>query len=107
MNCVMRPSNLAALGLFGLIGCVEPSSEIAQSTLRIEPADLSVTIVDGKAQTHAFTATLVAADGSERDVTFETTFVLADDRYGSVSRSQVEVDGDALGPTRLLAAHED
>ena len=107
MNCVMRPSNLAALGLFGLIGCVESSSEITQSTLRIEPADLSVTIVDGKAQTHAFTATLVEADGSERDVTSETTFLLADDRYGSVSRSQVEVGGDALGPTRLLAAHRE
>ena len=87
--------------LVALGGCV--NSDVATpTTLQIEPAELTVTVVDGRAVTAPFTATVVHDDGSTRDVTAETTFGIAD-AFGSFSGATLAVTGAAVGETQVVA----
>jgi hypothetical protein len=101
----MRPTKLVTVVVCGLFGCVDAQRDDATPpTLIIEPAELTVTVVDGYPVVETYTATLVDAAGA-RDVTAETTFVLEDASYGAWSGSSLQVTGDALGLTRVVAAH--
>jgi hypothetical protein len=102
MSLVMRPTYFASLGL--LIGCVESAPESTSASLVLEPANVSVTVIDGKPIAQPFKATLIDDDGAH-DVTAQTTFVLADTAFGEWSKSTLEVSGEALGPTEVVAAH--
>jgi hypothetical protein len=99
----MRPTYFAPLAL--LIGCVESAPD-STPALVVEPANIRVTVVDGKPVAQPFTATLIDGDG-DHDVTAETTFVLADTAAGDWSGSTLQIDGEVLGPTEVIAAHGD
>lgn len=98
----MRPTKFATLGLLGLIGCVEPAPTPLPARLVLEPAQLTVTVIDGRPVAQAYRATLVDDTGAH-DVTAETTFVLAGTGYGSFTGDTVQLDGTALGPTDVIA----
>ncbi len=87
------------------MGCVDPARDPAPVALVVEPAELSVTVIDGVPVLQAYTATAIAADGTERDVTDATTFALTDGAYGQWSASRLRITGNALGPARVVAAH--
>lgn len=87
-----------------LASCVD-SPGATPMTLQIEPAALAVTVIDGRAVTAPFTATVIADDGSTRDVTAETSFGIAD-AFGSFSGATLAVTGAALGPTRVVASFD-
>ena len=72
--------------------------------IRIEPADLQVTIVDGVAVTRPFTATFVEPDGKERDITADAVFSLSDSMYGTFSGNTLSVTGQGAGPVRVQAS---
>jgi len=102
----MRPTNLATVGLIGLMGCVESTQvDSAPKTLVLEPANVSVTVVDGQAIAQPYRATLVDSDGVTNDVTAETTFVLANESAGAWAGSLLTINGEAVGPTHIVAAH--
>jgi len=70
--------------------------------LIVEPADLTITVVDGQAVMQPYTATLVALDGSRRDITDEASFSI-DSGYGTFSAATLSVTGNGSGPTRVYA----
>lgn len=74
-------------------------------SIRVEPADQVVTIVNGTAIVQPFTATLVEQDGTERDVTADAGFSLSDARYGTFERAMLTVTGQGAGPTRVVATY--
>jgi hypothetical protein len=100
----MRPTKLVTVIVCGLVGCVDAQRDDVAPALVIEPAELTVTVVDGYPVVEAYTATLIDGAGAH-DVTAETTFVLEDGSYGAWSGSSLEITGDALGLTRVVAAH--
>lgn len=102
----MRPTKFVYVGVCGLLGCIEPRPDATPERLEIEPARISLTVVDGVPVIQPFRATLVDSDGVERDVTDETTFVLQDGRFGSWSADTLIVPGDVLGTTTVLAGHD-
>lgn len=102
----MRPTKFVYVGVCGLLGCIEPRPDATPERLEIEPARISLTVVDGIPVLQPFRATLVDSDGVERDVTDETTFVLEDGRFGSWSADTLIVPGDVLGTTTVLAGHD-
>lgn len=103
----MRPTKLVTVVVLGVMGCVDPARDPAPVALVVEPAELSVTVIDGVPVVQAYTATAIDADGIERDVTGETTFALTDGAYGQWSASALRITGNALGPARVVAAHGD
>ncbi len=104
----MRPTYFVSVGVL-LVGCIEPRDEELTTTaqkLVIEPADVTVFVLDGKPYAQTFKATMVDEDGDARDVTAETTFVLLDGTVGTWNASTLSVSGATLGPTRVLAGHD-
>lgn len=101
----MRPTKFIYVGVCGLLGCVEPRPDATPERLEVEPARLSVTVVDGVPVIQQFHATVVDSDGVAHDVTDETTFVLQDGRFGSWSAGALTVRGNMLGTTTVLADH--
>lgn len=97
----MRPTQFATLALLGLVGCVEPAPS-TPARLVLEPAQLTVTVIDGVPVAQVYRATLVDDTGSH-DVTAETTFVVAGTGYGSFAGDTMKIEGAALGPTDVVA----
>ncbi len=97
---------LACLAI-AAIGC-GPSKRGDDTTptthIEIEPADATVTIVNGAAVIEDYTATLVTASGDRSDVTASTTFSVGDPTYGSWSGPALTVTGGAAGPTQIVAS---
>jgi len=94
------------LGLWLVVaacGPTPPGEHADTPTLRIEPADLQVTIVDGVAQTQAYTATLLTPHDDPADVTDKTAFSVANPAIGSWSDAELTIAGAAAGPTRVVA----
>lgn len=97
------------ISLVWLVACGEdriaplPDGSPAGS-IRVEPADLEVTIVDGAIVTQDYTATLIEPSGNEVDVTAEAAFSLRDASYGNFTAASLAVTGVGAGPTRVLAA---
>jgi hypothetical protein len=79
--------------------------DVEPRAIRIEPADAMVSVVNGAAVAKTYTATLIDANGGERDVTEEATFSLGNARYGSIQGATVTVTGQGAGPTRVIASH--
>lgn len=75
----------------------------ANRTLRIEPATVSVHVAEGYAVNQPFRAYMTQPDGSEVDVTTETTFTLADERFGAFDAATLFVTGGGAGPVRVIA----
>lgn len=91
---------------FGLLACGDDPIEgiPPEGAIRVEPADLEFTIVDGAAVAQDYTATLILPSGDTSDVTAEALFSLRDDRYGNWSGATLSVTGQGSGPTRVQAA---
>ncbi|HEU0034345.1 MAG TPA: hypothetical protein VFQ53_27170 [Kofleriaceae bacterium] len=104
---MMRTLALACLScaLIFTIGCGPDSRDDHPTTptIRIEPADVSVEIVDGVAVVQDYTATLVMPDGSKSDVTNRAVFTVQDGAFGSWAGPSLTVTGGAAGPTRVIA----
>ncbi len=75
----------------------------ASRSLRIEPATVGVTVANGYEVHQPFHAYMTQPDGSEVDVTGETTFALADSRFGGFDAAMLNVTGGGAGPVRVLA----
>ena len=97
--------SLNSVVLVALVGCAD-SPVALPTTLQIEPAAVTVTVVDGHVVTTPYTATVIDDDGSARDVTAQTTFGIAT-AFGSFSGPTLSVTGAALGPTEVVAKFED
>ncbi|MFN0252459.1 MAG: TolB family protein [Kofleriaceae bacterium] len=72
-------------------------------SLRIEPSTVSVTVAEGFAVHQPFQAFMTQPDGSEVDVTEQTTFTVADSRFGSFDAGTMRVTGGGAGPVRVMA----
>jgi hypothetical protein len=95
--------------LGGLIACGDSSrsNHLADAPLArivIEPADLSVHVVDDAVVMQPYKAHIVDAKGLDVDITSETTFTLHDAGYGSFSGATLTVSGQGAGPTRVEAS---
>lgn len=75
----------------------------ATRTLRIEPAAVNATVVDGNAIAQAYRTYMTQPDGSEIDVTAQTSFSLADARFGAFDAATLRMTGGGAGPTRVIA----
>jgi hypothetical protein len=75
-------------------------------SLRIEPSTVSVTVAEGYAVHQPFQAIMTQPDGSEVDVTDQTSFTLADSRFGSFDAGMLRVTGGGAGPVRVTARIE-
>src|ERR1700690_3450016 len=89
------------------IGC-GPSKRGDDTTptthIELEPADATVTIVNGARGIEDYPATLVTASGDRSDVTASTTFSVGDPTYGSWAGPALTVTGGAAGPTQIVAS---
>jgi WD40-like Beta Propeller Repeat len=74
--------------------------------IRVDPPDLSFTIVNGAAIAQAYTATFVEPDGTERDVTGQAVFRLSSPMYGNFTGSSLSITGQGSGPVRVIATAE-
>lgn len=74
--------------------------------IRVDPPDLSFTIVNGAAITQAYTATFVEPDGTERDVTNQAVFTLSSPMYGTFANNTLSIGGLGSGPVRVVATTE-
>jgi hypothetical protein len=70
----------------------------------IEPADLTVTIVNGAVITQAYTARIKDDHNVDIDVTSEAAFTLADPGYGRFAGATLSITGQGAGPTRVEAS---
>lgn len=100
---------LCIVVLCGLVACGggDHGGHLADAPsprLIVEPAELSVNVVDGSAVVQAYTARLTDGQGHDTDVTRETTFSLSDPRYGSFTGATLTVTGQGAGPTRVMAS---
>ena len=95
--------------LCGLTACGDSSNgrhlpDAAVARILVEPADISVNIVDSAAVMQPYTAHIVDDKGLDVDVTGETTFTLHDANYGSFDGATLTVTGQGAGPTRVVAS---
>jgi hypothetical protein len=72
--------------------------------LSIEPGDATVQVVDGVAEGVKYRAIYRSADGSEQDVTGETTFAVADTGLGSFAGATFQPATDRAGHTKVSAS---
>lgn len=93
-----------ATGACGDDGYHRPGDGPDLPTIRVEPPDAEVTIINGAAVAKTYTATLVDPNGTERDITGEATFSLRDPRYGTFASASLTVTGQGAGPTRVIAS---
>jgi hypothetical protein len=92
---------LAALVL-GCQAAASPGSEGA--TLRVDPVASDLVILDGVPASASFTATLVAADQSTRDITDDVQFAI-DPAFGAFTGNQLTMHG--AGKTAIVATFVD
>ena len=78
----------------------------ASRSFRIEPATVSVRVAEGYAVHQPFRAYMTQPDGSEVEVTDQTTFTIADARFGSFDAGVLRVTGGGAGPVRVVARSE-
>jgi hypothetical protein len=69
-----------------------PSDDPATATLSVAPPASEHLLIDGAPASQAFTATLTYEDGTTRDVTAETAFVI-DGSFGAFSGNQLSIVG--------------
>ena len=79
-----------------------PDAQAARIT--IQPADISVNIVDNAVVMQPYTAHILDDKGLDVDVTAETTFTLHDVGYGQFDGATLTVSGQGAGPTRVEAS---
>lgn len=72
-------------------------------TLHISPQRLTVRVIDGVPVAEHYKATLVGADGRERDVTDVTHFEVMDSRYGQFAGAELLVSGQGAGEVLIRA----
>lgn len=94
--------------LCGLVACggsdhVGHLPDAATAQLVVEPADLSVNIIDNAVVTQPYTAHITDARGDTIDVTQETVFALRDPGYGNFAGATLTITGQGAGPTRVEA----
>lgn len=77
------------------------------ATLRIEPAELTLEVVNGAPVMRDYTATLVGSDGSTQDVTSQTTFAVALTGFGTFQGPQLTVRGAVAGRTEVRGTLSD
>ncbi len=104
-----KPSGLFWSGvlLATLIGCGDTEKKPPSLVgLSIEPAELTVTVVDGKAIAQGYTVWVTDSNGKVDDVTELAHLSLADDRYGTLDGATLTITGLGAGKTKLLATLE-
>jgi hypothetical protein len=99
---------LPVLLLAGAVACggddkIHHLPDAPPARLIVEPADLSVAILNDVAVAQAYTARITDDHGNEVDVTAETAFSLHDATYGAFTGATLSVTGQGAGPTRVEA----
>lgn len=103
------------LGLVFAAGCgARPDGEappgedagIEPSTLTVRLSASQIDWVDGTATPASVTALLVAPDGTETDVSAQTTFAVAPFEIATVAAQQLVVTGAAAGAGRVIAGFD-
>jgi hypothetical protein len=89
--------HVALLGV--LVACGD-----SRPQLIIEPANLTVTIINGAVVTQPYTAHLSYGTGPGIDVTSEAVFSMAHTAYGAFSGATLSVTGQGAGPTLVRAS---
>jgi hypothetical protein len=95
---------VCALAACGDDGFHRPPPGPDLPTIRVEPPDVTVTVVNGATIAKAYTATLVQPDGTESDISTQAQFSLRDARYGSFASAMLSITGQGAGPTRVIAS---
>ena len=75
----------------------------AAVTLKLAPADATLSTVDGQVPSQAYTLTAVHPDGTTEDVTADAAFGLADGSLGSFVKATLTATGTAAGTTSVEA----
>ncbi len=97
-------AGVALLWACGDDGGVRPDSDGPPTgTIRVEPADITLTVTNGATASQAYTATFIEADGDEVDVTAQAVFTFANPAFGAWSGPSAAVSGLAAGQTRVTA----
>jgi hypothetical protein len=98
---------LFALSTFVACGPDSRDDHPTVPTIRIEPPDLTIEVVDGVAITQPYTATTVYPDGHHADVTATAVFTVRDAAFGNWAGPSLTVTGGGSGPTRVIAMTPD
>ncbi|HEY1553802.1 MAG TPA: hypothetical protein VGF94_03155 [Kofleriaceae bacterium] len=104
-------NNWRGLVIIGLVACGPGGrsgggGDAAGAHIEIAPADQTVMIMNGVAQTESYTATLVAADGGRSDVTATAVFAVSNGAAGTWSGPALSVTGGAAGPVQVTATDQ-
>lgn len=87
------------------VGCgsdpVHGLGDAAPQMLVIQPADLTLSIIDGQVVSQAYTASVMDDNGNLVDVTDSTTFMLSKPNYGTFNGTSVSLSGQGAGPVRV------
>ncbi len=84
----------------------DDSGDGGVASLRVDLSAQRIDWADGVATAPAVTATLIAADGTETDVTATATFAVLPADLGSVTNAQLVASGTAAGPGMVSATLE-
>ena len=104
---MMRARDLGVLCALAVAGCAthhKTGEDDTAATLSISPAMSEVEILNGTPATEDFTATLTYPDGTSRDVTAESQFVI-DSSYGVFTGPTLSIH--AAGKVQVLAQWND
>src|SRR5262245_52150264 len=99
-------SSIALLSLWVASACGPTPRDGDPPSIRIEPADARITVVDGAPVVQAYTAQLIAPDGAT-DVTSDVVFQVVEGGFGSWTGPSLTVTGAASGHARVVATLDD
>jgi len=91
-----------SLAAFGCGGSDDKDGQPEDRTLRVEPADVSLTVVDGVVATQPFTA-IMEKGGKDVDVTDQVAWNVDDGRAGYFDGSILNASGNKAGVTKVTA----
>jgi hypothetical protein len=102
---MMRAYGLAAIAALGIACGVSGRGDDtgANSHIEIDPADASVTVLNGAPVTQPYTATLVDGNGNKTDVTSTVTWSTQNEEFGTWAGPTLTIGTTAAGPTRVVA----
>jgi len=97
----------ASLAFAFALGCGTAPKGTGQdagpSTLVVEPATITLDVVNGVQPTQDYTANLVAPDGTRTDVTDQVSFILDDSAIGYFDHHTLTATGAGAGQTTVRA----
>ncbi|MBX3155995.1 MAG: PD40 domain-containing protein [Deltaproteobacteria bacterium] len=80
--------------------------DVDAPTIRVEPEDLTLEVVNRAVVSQPYTAKLLLPDADPEDITASVTFEVVESAFGTFSGSTLTLGGGASGRARVVARHD-